>query len=170
LAAIHVETWRAAYRGLVPDTFLASLDLERRIARYRDFVASGEREMYVIEHGRHVVGHLTICPASDEDLDSELTGEIGGIYLLPAWWRQGIGSEVFRRTEEIFRGRGCVRVVLWVFKDNQRARRFYEAMGFTVEGKTKLINAGGKLPAIRYAKRLTAGEGGLQPAACEEVR
>ncbi len=32
---------------------------------------------------------------------------------------------------------GYTKVMLWVFEDNVRARRFYEAQGFTTDGKTK---------------------------------
>ena len=32
---------------------------------------------------------------------------------------------------------GFSKVMLWVFEDNTRARRFYEAHGFTTSGKTK---------------------------------
>ncbi len=30
IAHIHVETWRAAYRGQIPDAVLDGLDVERR--------------------------------------------------------------------------------------------------------------------------------------------
>ena len=32
---------------------------------------------------------------------------------------------------------GYAKVMLWVFEDNTRARRFYEAHGFTTGGKVK---------------------------------
>lgn len=32
---------------------------------------------------------------------------------------------------------GFSKLMLWVFEDNTRARRFYEAHGFTTNGKTK---------------------------------
>ena len=32
---------------------------------------------------------------------------------------------------------GYLKVMLWVFEDNVRARRFYETIGFTASGKVK---------------------------------
>lgn len=33
LANVHIDFWRSAYRGLVPDSHLDSLDYDRRAAR-----------------------------------------------------------------------------------------------------------------------------------------
>lgn len=49
---------------------------------------------------------------------------------------------------------GFGRIVLWVFEGNDRARRFYEAMGYTPDGATKIIEVGAPLPAVRYSKEV----------------
>lgn len=36
-----------------------------------------------------------------------------------------------------FADAGYTKVMLWVFQDNLRARKFYEAQGFTTDGKIK---------------------------------
>ena len=54
--------------------------------------------------------------------------------------------------------RGFGRIVLWVFEGNDSARRFYEAMGYTPDGATKIIEVGAPLPAIRYSRRLPAAD------------
>jgi RimJ/RimL family protein N-acetyltransferase len=152
MAEVHIAAWRAAYRGLVPEPFLAALDRDRRTARFREFLASGAGDTYVIERGSEPVGHLTIGPCRDDDLDERTVGEIWGIYLAPAYWRRGIGTQVCRRAERILRARGFGPIVLWVFEGNASARRFYEAMGYAPDGATKTIEAGARLPAVRYRK------------------
>ena len=154
MATIHIDAWRAAYRGLVPASFLAALDHGRRTMRFREFLETGAHGTYIIEHDGEAVGHLTIGPCRDTDLDKQTVGEIWGIYLAPAHWRRGIGSKVCRQAERMLRSRGFRPIVLWVFEGNTSARRFYEAMGYTPDDATKVIEVGEALPAVRYRKEL----------------
>ncbi len=158
MAAIHIAAWRTAYRGLVPDSFLSALDHGRRTERFRDFLDSGSGETYIVERDGQALGHLTIGPCRDDNLDERSVGEIWGIYIAPAHWRQGIGTQICRRAEEMLSARGFGRIVLWVFKGNDRAKRFYEAMGYTPDGATKIIEVGVPLPAIRYSRKLPAAD------------
>ena len=152
MAAVHIDAWRSAYRGLVPDSFLAALDHERRPARFREFLETGAGGTYIIEHDGEAVGHLTIGPCRDDDLDERTIGEIWGIYLAPSHWRRGIGSEVCRQAERMLQTRGFEPIVLWVFEGNVSARRFYETLGYQPDGGTKIIEVGTQLPAVRYRK------------------
>lgn len=156
MASVHIAAWRAAYRGLVPDSFLAALDHGRRTARFQEFLGAGAHNTYIIEHDNETVGHLTIGPCRDADLDERAVGEIWGIYLAPKHWRRGIGTGVCRRAERILRARGFGPIVLWVFEGNASARRFYEAMGYAPDGATKTIEVGAPLPAVRYRKEPTS--------------
>ena len=156
MASVHIDAWRTAYRGLVPGSFLSALDHGRRTERFRAFLGSGSGETYIVEQNGRPIGHLTVGPCRDDDLDERYVGEIWGIYLLPAHWRRGIGTWACRRAEEMLGPLGFGRVVLWVFAGNDRARRFYEAMGYTVDGATKVIEAGAPLLAVRYSRQLNS--------------
>ncbi len=169
IAGIHVETWRAAYRGLVPDSHLLRLDPGPQGAeRFREFLESGEGETYVVERDGQPIGLLTVGPCRDDDLDESI-GEIWGIYLAADQWRRGIGARVCARAEEMLRARGSRRIVLWVFEGNNRARRFYEAMGYSADGATKVIEVGAPLTAVRYGKDLPDGTPLPEPGRGPEV-
>lgn len=48
---------------------------------------------------------------------------------------------------------GYSKIYLWVLEDNQRARRFYESMGFQANGDRIVQNIGGKnLVEVRYIR------------------
>ncbi len=155
LARVHIESWRSAYRGLVPDSHLANLDYERRALRFRDSLARNAEGTYLVEEDRAVAGFLTLGACRDSDLSHETTGEIWGIYLAPAHWRKGIGTSLCRFGEQLLKTRGYRSAMLWVFSKNDRARRFYEAMGYEPDGATKLLSLGLPLEAVRYWRRLT---------------
>lgn len=157
LARVHVDSWHAAYRGLVPDSVLQRFTYEWRTERFRESLAAGSEETYVIEVDGRVAGFLTLGNCRDSDADPARTGEIWGIYLAPQYWRRGIGTRALQAGERVLRSRGYEEATLWVLEGNEQARGFYEAMGFQLDGGTKEVELGIPLKAIRYRKKLTQG-------------
>jgi GNAT superfamily N-acetyltransferase len=158
IARIHIDSWRSAYRGLVPDSFLDALDYEARAQRLRESLGRSSAEWYLAEGRGELLGFVALDVCRDEDVDPKTTGEIQAIYLAPQHWRKGTGGLLYRHAERILRERGYRQAVLWVFAGNDQARRFYEAMGFAPDGASKTHMVGAPLEAVRYAKRLRGHE------------
>lgn len=154
LAKVHVDSWQVAYQGIVPASHLERFTYQRREEAFRQALAADLEETYLIEDGDQAAGILTIGASRDADLDPNEVGEIWGIYLAPAYWRRGIGTTLVREAERILRSRGCKDVILWVLDDNLDARRFYEKMGFSLDGVSKTVELGKPLKAVRYRKPL----------------
>jgi ribosomal protein S18 acetylase RimI-like enzyme len=155
LAQVLVDAWQAAYRGVVPDSFLANFTYQRREDAFRKALLAGLEETYLLEEGERPIAILTIGASRDVDLDISRTGEIWGIYITPDYWRRGIGTELVREAEGMLRARGYSEIVLWVLEGNADARRFYEAMGFAPDGVSKTVQLAIPLKAVRYRKALT---------------
>jgi ribosomal protein S18 acetylase RimI-like enzyme len=66
----------------------------------------------------------------------------------------GIGKRLAGEAERILKSRGYEQAVLWVLEGNRQARRFYEAIGFGLEGETRVVDLGTPLTAVRYRKAL----------------
>ena len=158
LARVQIDSWRVAYRGLVPDSHLDSLDYELRAQRFREPPAQFAEERYLAEQNGEVLGFLTLGECRDGDVDPKTCGEIWAIYLEPGHWRKGIGTSLCRYGERILKARGYRSAMLWVFAGNDQARRFYEAMGFRPDGASKTLNPGAPLEAVRYRKELEDAE------------
>jgi ribosomal protein S18 acetylase RimI-like enzyme len=154
LAWAHVDSWRAAYRGLVPDSRLDAMNYDSRAAFFRERLAARAAEWDVVEQDGQVLGFVIFDGCRDADVDALGTGEIWGIYLEPQVWRQGAGTLLIRHAERVLASRGCREVKIWVLKGNNRARCFYEALGFRPDGASKTIDLGAPLEEVRYAKRL----------------
>jgi ribosomal protein S18 acetylase RimI-like enzyme len=154
IAHLLISAWRTAYRGIVPDSYLQSLSPEERTARLRQSFLEEKRDTYLAETGDELLGFVTIGPSRDPDVDATCVGEIRGIYLAPEYWRRGIGTYLLMHGQRILKRRGYAQATLWVLAANIRARRFYEAMGFRVDGATKELSFGVVLQAVRYRKDL----------------
>lgn len=162
LAKVHVDSWHAAYRGLVLDSFLQGFTYQRKTEHFRQFLATNSGETYLVEENGNVMGFLTLGACRDSDLDADRTGEIWGIYISPAHWRKGLGKSLLEKAQSLLKSRGYKEAVLWVLEGNQQARRFYEAMGFRLDGGTKDVNLGTPLEAVRYRKALGSTEQGAE--------
>ena len=76
------------------------------------------------------------------------SAEIVAIHSLPESWGTGLGHAML---EEALNQIGNQPVFLWAFKENKRARRFYEKHGFRWDGSERVSEFDGALE-VRYVK------------------
>ena len=156
IARVHVESWRSAYKDLLPDDYLAGLSAERRIDVWRRLVAdvAEDRGVLVLDDQDVVVGFSHYSPSRDEDADLG-TGEVTSIYLSASHWRRGGGSQLLEAAIGRLRDGGFRRATLWVLDGNERARAFYEAHGWARDTASKVDDRGTvELHEVRYVRDL----------------
>lgn len=155
LGRMHVESWRWAYAGLLPAEVLAGLSVAERTARWREILASAERSVTFVATGPDVVGFASAGPARP-DAGGPAVGELYGIYLAEHVAGIGIGRMLQDEAQGWLRAQGFTEARLWVLRDNQRARRFYERCGWRTDGAEKLERRpeGFLLDQVRYRRDL----------------
>ena len=153
LGTIHAESWKTAYKNIMPDDFLNNISIEKRQKRFEQVLADKTEENAVIVYDDKVVGFICLGKARDEDLD-ESYGEIWGIYLHPDQWRKGFGRVLINWGVKELESRGDKKIVLWVLEENYKARSFYENIGFAQDGTFKEIKIGKVLKEMRYVLSL----------------
>lgn len=136
IAEVHVETWRVAYKGQVPDDYLESLSVDQREDMWRVMLADTGSQTFVIEHDARVVGFANVSPSRDEDA-TPTTGELAAIYVLPERWGDGAGHALLGFALDALRDVRNASATLWVLDTNTRAQAFYEAHGWAADGATK---------------------------------
>ena len=158
IATIHVEAWREAYRGIVPDEYLDSLSIDRRESAWRQNLLAADTSTWVAQESDATVGWISVGPSRDTDAGIS-TGEIWAVYVAPGCWGKGMGRSLCEHAEQHLREEGFMEVTLWVLEHNERAVKFYESNGFVLDmGATKEIERGGRtLSEIRFRKQLMAG-------------
>ena len=158
IAVVHVRSWQAAYRGLLPQAFLDGLDPAQRTGQWEQVLSAAgwcNGETLVADAGGHLSGFVSYGPARDDDADSRRAGEIYAIYLMPAVWDEGIGRQLMEAALGHLGEAGFDRVILWVLDSNARARRFYEAGGWQADGAAKRDDSFGvPMTEVRYRRSL----------------
>lgn len=157
IAAVHVLSWRAAYRDLLPGPYLDSLDVEERTATWRARLTAPERSAVLVETGPDERVRAFSCFRAwpDEEFDRRTTAELAALYALPEVWGTGVGRALLAASAEALVATGFHTAALWVLAGNARGRRFYEAAGWRADGKAVREETGGRmLEELRYRRDL----------------
>lgn len=152
IVQIHVITWQAAYRGQVPASVLNTIDTDYRMTFWKEHLAQQNGGVFVADFDGESVGFCDLVPSRDHDADPKEVGEITMLYVWPRHWRNGAGRALCDSALGQARVRGYSAVTLWVLTSNIIARSFYEAMGFVLDGSTKVekIHDGHELHEVRF--------------------
>jgi len=158
IASIQVRAWQSAYHGIVPEAYLRSLSVADREAAWETILRESRSATYVAARGPETVGWISIGKSRDPDA-APGDGELWAIYVAPEQWGAGAGRALWQRGESHLQDFGFRDVTVWVFKDNRRARTFYESAGFaTHPEQEKLLELGGaQLPEVRLRRPFGAG-------------
>ena len=155
IAQVQVGTWRLAYRGHLPDALLDGMSVERYAAFWRDRLAQLVGSTWVVEDD-DIIGFCDLMPSRDQDARPATVGEIVAIYVSPQHWRRGAGRMLFEQALVAAQNQGFQEITLWVLASNRSAMHFYEVLGFSKEGATKVEKRpdGTEFHEVRYRRTL----------------
>jgi GNAT superfamily N-acetyltransferase len=141
LATVHVTSWRAAYRGLMPDDVLAALSVPDREQVWSDRLATRDPRTSVVvaTDAWRVVGFAAVGPPLvPTDRADPTLGDLYALYLDPDHWGRGIGAPLHAAALDRLVTHGFTHAGLWVLDGNERAQRFYRRHGWTDTGRTQV--------------------------------
>lgn len=153
IAAVHVRSWQAAYRGLIPAAFLDGLDITERTAVWRDRLSASVAPTVLLATSDTGAAQAFSCFRAwpGEELDRAVTAELSALYAVPEAWGRGVGRALLGATVAAMGAAGFREAGLWVLEGNVRARAFYEAAGWRPDGAAVVEETGGlALRELRY--------------------
>jgi putative acetyltransferase len=128
---VLVDIWLRSVRAT--HTFLSEDDIHSLLPASRDYLTSDEPELWVLCSDSGVIMGFMGMSGS----------EIAALFLAPEFRGRGGGRRLVQHAQEL---RGELTVD--VNEQNGAARRFYEACGFVVEGRSELDDAGRPFPVL----------------------
>jgi GNAT superfamily N-acetyltransferase len=169
VASVHVRSWQAAYRSLLPYEYLDQLRPEDRAAGYDFSSLDPARPQTIVacedlacEEGAPdtqgdkqgaILGFASIMPSSDANLPRH--GELCALYVNPAHWGRGIGLALVSAARASLLERGFQNALLCILAGNQRADRFYRNDGWAPDGLRKTDTLWGvTVEELRYQRPL----------------
>jgi GNAT superfamily N-acetyltransferase len=144
VARVHVCSWQAAYRGLLPREYLDTLRPEDRASRY-DFATTDPATPYtlVAQADGEIVGFATTCAG----------GELCALYVAPQFWGKGFGAALISAARARLLELGFKTAHLWLLEGNQRAAHFYQRDGWKPDGQTRTDTVWGiTVNEVRYER------------------
>jgi ribosomal protein S18 acetylase RimI-like enzyme len=155
VAAIKTESWRHAYRGIVPDAVLDAMNPEEVREHWLGVpAASFHSAVLVLEDEAALLGYAMFGPCKDKPVG--FSGQLYELYVRPAVLGTGAGHALFAAATDHLRQDSHDGFHLWVFEDNRRARRFYERHGghLLVNSRKAFDVAGHPVWEVAYGFRL----------------
>jgi len=161
-----VDTWRAAYRGIVPDAHLDGLSYEESERLWQAAIATGDGRVFVAEDEGGVFGFASggLRERFSREL-REYEGELQTVYVLPSHKGTGAGRRLVHAVARRLTEQRVNSMLLWVFTENRPARRFYGSLGGVPVAEDGFELAGAWLAETAYGWKdldalLASGSGG----------
>jgi ribosomal protein S18 acetylase RimI-like enzyme len=181
VAAVQRESWFAAYGDIIAPEVIDRVTLPDDGARVRQSFRTRPRQRMLLATDTAATGPDAAGPAVTGPAASEVVGyasygpetdvlnapwphpltadgaggrvaELYALYVRPAWWSTGTGRALMERVLARTGAAGYQAITLWVLRDNERARRFYERAGFTPDGATNVLAGLGNILEVRYRR------------------
>lgn len=140
IQSVARESWRYAYEGLIPQQtqvdFLLSVYNEDALMK-----GLSTSVLFVAEEKGEVIGfvHFSLI-----NIKKEI--ELGALYILPRFHRQGIGTALLKAMFDYFKG--VRKITVSVVMQNDAAIDFYHSKGFKQVGEMNDSIYGFSIPTI----------------------
>jgi GNAT superfamily N-acetyltransferase len=150
IARVHVETWRTAYTGIIPQSYLDSMTVQNRTfvwIRLLERSAPAAVTLVSEDHDRRIIGF--VAGGALRHRDDRYQAEISSLYVLASHQRESHGRRLFLAAGNRLAGYGLRGLFVWVLADNPW-RHFYEGLGGEVVSETMRTFAGKPLKELGY--------------------
>lgn len=143
IANVHLNSWREAYRDLLPQDYLDQLPLtfKARMNSWKRMSAEKDKALFVAEADYGIVGFAGLCQPRDPSMQEY--GEVGAIYLLEKFKGQKIGFALLKMGMQQLIEWKFTKAYCWVLEGNPTIK-FYEESGAKFNGMIKDDLIGGK--------------------------
>lgn len=151
IASLHAESWRNAYRGMLPDKYLDEEVFADRAAFWKErFDAPVPERRLILKATSQSTLDGFVCVLLDAE--PNCGARLDNLHVRPQLKGQGIGHALFQAAREwIARVMPGESMHLWVVEANHAARRFYDRQGGAiVERTTRPVACGLSVPELRY--------------------
>lgn len=155
IARVNYLTWLHAYRGVLPDSEIDSLNLDSLTDQWIQNLSAADSRSgtFVVMKGATLIAYSRFYPSVDPDDDQARVATIGSMYVDPEFQRRGVGRKLMGAVLEAAREREYAEGTLHVLTANKRAQEFYESLGWERDLDADIAGSADEgAPKVRYRK------------------
>ena len=140
IASVLVKTWQQAYKGVIGQAYLDSLDLNKKIERWKNILQTpnSKSQVYVLLNNKdQVVGVYSV--GQSRYPEQKFTHELYLIYILPEYQGRGLGRFMFEDIKKKLHALNAKSLCVMVLQEGP-AVGYYQKMGAQIiqEHHTKI--------------------------------
>lgn len=140
LAALHADSWKDAYRGVLPQEFLAG-QIDGLFSDYWKNIEILKDDIVLVAENHELGGFAAVWCRPDPFIDN--------LHVRPDLRSKNIGSALMRALVEKLIENGHKTAYLWVFESNVKAVKFYHRLGGIQKERSVKDVFGLKVPSIK---------------------
>lgn len=132
IARVNYLTWLHAYRGILPDLEIDSLNLDSLADQWIQnlSVVDSRSSTLVVMKDATLIAYSRFYPSVDPDDDQARVATIGSMYVDPEFQRRGVGRKLMNAVLEAAKEGDYTEATLHVLTANKQAQEFYENLGW----------------------------------------
>src|SRR6202453_5251907 len=163
MAGVFIDAWKGAYRGIVDDAIIDALQHGDIASWMRNLVANTAARTLVAEES---LGDVLGFTRFGNDAEDAANGHVFALYVVTGASGKGVGRQLLERAIDELDPNSTRAITLWVFEQNERARRFYEAAGFRPDGGERVEDLyGAQEIRMKRLPKSAVDESGATPPA-----
>jgi ribosomal protein S18 acetylase RimI-like enzyme len=145
IAEIHASSWRAAYRGILTDTFLDGDLLEDRRTRWSGIAErmTPQDNLLIATDGKDAAGFIAGWTSAALGCEDGYGLYIDNLHVRPELRGNKYGESLFRALAIDAAANAKTSAYLWLLDGNEPAHRFYHRLGGR-DGEHRMIELGGR--------------------------
>jgi len=150
IARLHADSWRAVYRGILPDDYLdREADDERRAHWTAALAAPAAGFALIACRDGVAAGFIAVTGSAEPGYDAF----IDSLHVASLWRGAGLGRRLMGRAAALLLAEGASSLCLRVYDANAAAIRFYRHLGGVPDGHGIDPFAGADMPDTRIGWR-----------------
>jgi ribosomal protein S18 acetylase RimI-like enzyme len=149
IAKLHATGWKTAYHNMLPDDFLAGPVVEERLDFWANCLTSPAKNQFILiaEEDEQMIGFICIRLNEDKQFGSM----IDNLHVDPSQQGKKVGRRLMAEAAKLILSKAPDQGVwLWVYQQNEQARKFYTRLsGIESESSLLISTAGNTVLSIR---------------------
>ena len=135
LAFIQTSSWKKGFENILSeDTLEKYTDLEKCQMMLEKVYDSKSGNFYIACRDGKPCAELFWREGKEMDESAEIVA----LHSIPESWGHGVGKAIMDKATDDIKAKGYKHIYLWVFKENLRARKFYEKFGYSLDGEHRV--------------------------------